>query len=85
MYLGDISGFHTMFYADESGGSEDYIIQIQGHMGYETIYHVSIRDGAPYTEEISSRELAVDEEYYSNPYPLQMAKVTDKSLLDDIR
>ena len=74
-----------MFYADESGGSEDYIIQIQGHMGYETIYHVSIRDGAPYTEEISSRELAADDSYYSNPYPLQMTNVADKSLLDDIR
>lgn len=84
-YLGNISGFHTMFYADENGGSEDYIIQLQGHMGYETIYHVSIRDGAPYTEEISSRELAADDSYYSNPYPLQMTNVADKSLLDDIR
>lgn len=83
-YLGEISGSHTVFYADESGGEEDYIIQVQGHMGYETVSHVWIQNGTVETSQISNRELQPDESYYFNSYPIQMESITDKSLLADM-
>ncbi len=81
VFLGEISGFHSAFYQDETGGSQDYIIQVQGHMGVETICHVRLRDKRPEVEEISTRELSAEEGYYSNAYPLEGAYITDKSLL----
>ena len=81
VYLGEISGFHTVFYADESGGKEPYIIRLSGHMGYEEIYHVSITEGKVEEQEVSYRELGADEEYYSNPYPIDCRYLSDLSLL----
>ena len=83
VYLGEIAGGHTSFFADEKGGSEDYIIQMYAQMGYERICHVSLQNGVPVSEEISSREVPADEEYYSNEYPLEYAYITDKSLLEN--
>lgn len=80
-YLGEISGFHTMFYKDENGGKEKYIIQVQGYMMGETISHIEINNGKIESKEVSNRQLGQDEEYYSNPYPVESAKATDKSLL----
>lgn len=80
-YLGEISGFHTGFYADENGGTEDYIIRLVGHMGYESLYHVYIEDNQVMEELISERELGPTEDYYSNPYLIPYAPVTDKSML----
>lgn len=82
VYLDEISGFHTGFYADENGGTENYIIQVQGHMAVEYVYHVKLEDGIIMTEEISRRELSGgNDTYYSNPYPIEMASVRDKFLL----
>ena len=64
-------------------GAEDYIIQMYAQMGYERICHVSLQNGVPVSEEISSREVPADEEYYSNEYPLEYAYITDKSLLEN--
>lgn len=83
VYLGEIAGGHTSFFADEKGGAEDYIIQMYAQMGYERICHVSLQNGVPVSEEISSREVPADEEYYSNEYPLEYAYITDKSLLEN--
>lgn len=80
-YLGEISGFHTMFYKDENGGKEKYIIQVQGYMMGETISHIEINNGKIESKEVSNRQFGQDEEYYSNPYPVESAKATDKSLL----
>ena len=80
-YLGEISGFHTMFYKDENGGTEKYIIQVQGYMMGETISHIEINNGKIESKEVSNRQLGQDEEYYSNSYPVENAATTDKSLL----
>lgn len=80
-YLGEISGFHTMFYKDENGGTEKYIIQVQGYMMGETISHIEINNGKIESKEVSNRQLGQDEEYYSNSYPVENAETTDKSLL----
>ncbi|WP_448861991.1 zinc-ribbon domain-containing protein [Dorea sp.] len=80
-YLGEISGFHTMFYKDENGGTEKYIIQVQGYMMGETISHIEINNGKIESEEVSNKQLGQDEEYYSNSYPVESAETTDKSLL----
>lgn len=80
-YLGEISGFHTMFYKDENGGKEKYIIQVQGYMMGETISHIEINNGKIESKEVSNRQLGQDEEYYSNSYPVESAETTDKSLL----
>lgn len=80
-YLGEISGSHTSFFADESGGTEDYIIQMQAQMGYEVLYRISLHNGELVSEEMSSREVPADDEYYSNDYPLQYTYITDKSNL----
>ena len=80
-YLGEISGFHTVFYKDENGGKERYIIQVQGYMMGETISHIEINNGKIESKEVSNRQLGQDEEYYSNSYPVESAETTDKSLL----
>lgn len=80
-YLGEIPGSHTSFFADENGGTESYIIQMQAHMGYEGLYRISLQDGAPVSEEMSSRQVPADDEYYSNDYPLQYAYISDRSNL----
>lgn len=80
-YLGEISGFHTMFYKDENGGKEKYIIQVQGYMMGETISRIEINNGKIESKEVSNRQLGQDEEYYSNSYPVESAETTDKSLL----
>ena len=80
-YLGEISGFHTVFYKDENGGKEKYIIQVQGYMMGETISHIEINNGKIESKEVSNRQLGQSEEYYSNPYPVEGTGATDKSLL----
>ena len=83
VYLDEISGFHTAFYADENGGTENYIIQVQGHMTVEYIYHVKLEGGKVTTEEISRRELSGENDmYYSNAYSIKEMSVSDKSLLN---
>lgn len=81
VYIDEISGFHTGFYADENGGTEDYIIQVQGHMMYETLSYVHLIDGQITSEVIFGGQLDDTEEYYSNSYPIESATITDRSLL----
>ncbi len=81
--LGEIPGGHTVLYADENGGTESYIVQLWAHMGYESVSHISIKDGALVSETVSEREVPADEEYYSNAYPLETAQATDRSLLEN--
>lgn len=51
-------------------------------MGCERVSKIWLKDGKVSTEEISYKEdVGIDEDYYSNPYPLDYADVTDKSLL----
>lgn len=83
VYLGEIPGGHSVFFADENGGTENYIIRCSGHMSWEVISCVYLEDdGTIREEEISSREVPPDDTYYSNPYPLDSAYVTDQSLLN---
>ena len=79
--LGSISGSHSMFYADEEGGKYSYIYQVMGHMGYEHLSKVEIKDGKVQTTQLSDRELAPDEGYYENEYPLSYTTVDDLFLL----
>lgn len=81
VYLGEFNGFHTGLYADESGGEGDYVIKASGHMGFEELSRIYIRNGHVEEEFMSSRELGINDEYYSNPYPLEYRDVTDLSLL----
>lgn len=81
VYLGETSGWHSAFYEDENGGTEKYIICVQGLMGVEDMYHISIVNGKVVTEYQSSRELEEDEVYYTNPYPIECTYVSDLSLL----
>lgn len=82
VFLGDIPGGHTMFYLDENGGTEPYIIQLQGHMSVQTISYISIENGQVSRTELYTEEIPADEGYYSNPYPVMMTDVTDASLLN---
>lgn len=70
-FLGNVSGFQTAFYADENGGTENYIIKTECSMGYQTLYHVKIEDEQVICEKIFSEEVDLTESYYSNPYPLE--------------
>ena len=79
VYLGEVSGFHSSFYADENGGTENYIIRSSGHMGYGYVYHVFIQDGKVVEQEISSNDNA---EYYANEYLLPSLEVSNYSLLN---
>ena len=77
-----LNGSCVMFYEDENGGTEKYIISVQARMGCERVSKIWLKDGKVSTEEISYKEeVGIDEDYYSNPYPLDYADVTDKSLL----
>lgn len=82
-FLGDISGFHTAFYADENGGTEKYIIKAVGFMGYQALYHVKIEDEQVICEEILSKDLDLStESYYGNPYPIEKYSL-DKYYAED--
>lgn len=80
--LGEVNGGHSAFYADEAGGTEHYIIRVQAHMGNQSVYRISIENGAPSEELIMEGELEGTEEYYSTPYPIDLVYVTDKSLIE---
>ncbi len=81
-YIDEVNGSCVMFYEDENGGTEKYIISVQARMGCERVSKIWLKDGKVSTEEISYKEeVGIDEDYYSNPYPLDYADVTDKSLL----
>lgn len=82
VYIGEVSGFHSAFYEDENGGTENFIIRCSGHMSWETVSYVYLENSTLREEEISSREVPIDDTYYSNPYPIEYAYITDKSLLD---
>ena len=82
-YLGQISGGHTVFYKDENGGTKKYIIQVQGHMMWESVSYVEINNGKIGSKEISNRELGASEEYYSNSYPVEGTGALDKSILQE--
>ena len=75
--LGYTGGGWTMFYKDESGGKEDYILRLSAHMGYERIEKVWIDSFEVKYQVLSESE--TEGEYYSNPYPLEAHYVTDKT------
>lgn len=77
-FLGAIGGSHTVFYADETGGCEPYILQVCGLMGYQVLNKISIDTDAILVQSISEGPV---ETYYSNPYPLTYAEVNDYFLL----
>lgn len=83
VYLGEIPGGHSMLYADEAGGKEEYILLVMGHMGYESVSKISIKNGKVVEEELSSGELGANEEYYHNDYMLPYAELGDLSLLKE--
>ena len=82
VYLDEITGGHTMFYEDTEAGSGNSILQLQGHMGYETLSRVSLNNGKVSTEVLSDRELGENDEYFDNGLPLPGSSVTDKSYLN---
>ena len=82
VYLGELSGGHTMFFEDTEGGNGSSILLMQAHMGYERISRVTLSNGNLSEEEISERELGAEEEYFDNGAPLPEAAVTDRSLLN---
>lgn len=69
-FLGEVPG-NVVLYSDENGGTEKYIIGVEGHMGVQSIYHIKIEEGQVVCEKISTEELDETEPYYSNPYPLE--------------
>lgn len=81
--LGLISAWHAALYADEGNGAEPYIIEAQQLMGGETISHITIEAGKAVLTEIYSKEAGV-ENYYTNPYQIPYAELTDLSLLENI-
>lgn len=82
VYLGELSGGHTVFFEDTEGGNGSSILLMQAHMGYERISRVTLSNGSLSEEEISERELGEEEEYFDNGAPLPEAAVTDHSLLN---
>ena len=80
-YIGQTNGGHTGFYEDENGGTEPYIVGLTAHMGYETVFHLSINNGQIQIEVISNRELQEEDEYYNASAELPYADITNKSLL----
>ena len=82
VYLGELSGGHTMFFEDTEGGNGSSILLMQAHMGYERISRVTLSNGSLSEEEISERELGAEEEYFDNGAPLPESAVTDRSLLN---
>lgn len=83
VYLGELSGGHTVFFEDTEGGNGSSILLMQAHMGYERISRVTLSNGSLSEEEISERELGEEEEYFDNGAPLPEAAVTDHSLLNE--
>lgn len=82
VYLGELSGGHTVFFEDTEGENGSSILLMQAHMGYERISRVTLSNGSLSEEEISERELGEEEEYFDNGAPLPEAAVTDHSLLN---
>ena len=82
VYLGELSGGHTVFFEDTEGGNGSSILLMQAHMGYERISRLTLSNGSLSEEEISERELGEEEEYFDNGAPLPEAAVTDRSLLN---
>lgn len=82
VYLGELSGGHTVFFEDTEGENGSSILVMQAHMGYERISRVTLSNGSLSEEEISERELGAEEEYFDNGAPLPEAAVTDHSLLN---
>lgn len=81
-YLGEVLGYHSGFYMDENGGTDDYIIRASGEQGYETISHIRIEGDKVIDEQISERQLGQNEDYYSRSHEqLPNAPVTYMSLL----
>lgn len=81
--LGSIEGSWASFYEDETGGTENYIIEVQANAGFEDISHIWIEGENVYQEYVSSMELSEDEEYYSNDYPLSWAEYPNLTLLEE--
>lgn len=83
VHLGEIPGGHSVFYADEAGGKEAYVLLAMGHMGCESVTKISIKNGKIVEEEQFSRELGANDEYYQNDYMLPYAELDDLSLLKE--
>ncbi len=82
VFLDEIPGGHTMFYEDTEGGNGHSILQVQAHMGYETINRVTLENGKISVETISERELGENDEYFDNGRPLPGTYVVDTSYLN---
>lgn len=74
--LGRIPGSWSVFYQDEEGGKHPYILKSSGHMNYEVLTRIGVRTYQIRTAVLYEGKV---ENYYSNPYPIELYNVKDKS------
>lgn len=79
MEVGSISGSHSMIYGEPD---QNAIISVSGHMGYQVVTQVTMKNGMLSENTIMEGELAPDQGYYSTPYVIPYAYVSDLSLLN---
>lgn len=75
--LGTFGGSHRSILPQDDG-----LILVQGHMGFERITRVRLRDGELLVELVSERQLSAEEEYaYTGQEHIPNAPIEGDSLL----
>ena len=78
--LGNISGGHCGLYGDSN---QNYILKVYGHMGYEIVSHIEIKDGKIVETEVSQRTIGEDEGYTKGDVDLEFCSFDDYKLIDN--
>lgn len=75
---GEIGGGNSVLY---DMNKKDYLLRVNAHMGFETLYSVELKDGKIVEKELSSNEVSSEEEYSTGDVEIEFTSCKDDSVV----
>lgn len=75
---GEIGASHTVLY---EMNKKAYLLKVNGHMGFETIYSISLKDGKVVEKELENNEVGAEDEYTEGDKEVKFVSGKDDSLV----
>lgn len=75
---GEVGASHTALY---EMNKKDYLLKVNGHMGFETVYSISIKDNKVVEEELENNEVGEEDEYTEGDKEVEFVSGKDDTLV----
>ncbi len=75
---GEIGASHTVLY---EMNKKAYLLKVNGHMGFETVFSISLKDGKVVEKELENNEVGEEDEYTEGDKEVEFVSGKDDSLV----